>query len=166
MVTEDEVDLCLRWPDVPYPASATPAPPYPNIPTLILQGGEDLRTPPEWSARIQQRIPGAIRLVIPGVGHSTVSPARARSRRSPISCVTAGRRRPASALATGVPAVEAAPATFESLRGYPGLPTKVGRTVRAVAATIDDLRLVLSPPRSPTRAAGSAEGRGRFARAG
>ncbi len=144
VVTEDEVDLCLRWPDVPYPASATPAPPYPNIPTLLLQGGEDLRTPPEWSARIQQRIPGAIRLVIPGVGHSTVSTSACaveaitdfvRDRRPPSSC---------QRLPTGVPAVEAAPATFESLRGYPGLPTKVGRTVRAVAATIDDLRLMLS----------------------
>ena len=145
VVTEDEIDLCLRWPDVPRPVSETPAPPYPNVPTLILQGGEDLRTPPEWSARIQQRIPGAVRLVIPGAGHSTVGSSAcaidaitdfARDRRPPSSCPR---------LATGVPAVEAPPASFEAVRGYPGLPTKIGRTVRAVAATIDDLRLVLSP---------------------
>ena len=154
VVTEDEIDLCLRWPDIPRPASVTPAPPYPNVPTLILQGGEDLRTPPEWSARIQSRIPGSVRLVIPGVGHSTVSSSAcaidaitdfARDRRPPSSC---------SRLSTGVPAVEAAPAAFESLKGYPGLPGKVGRTVRAVAATIDDVRLALSPAALATSGGG------------
>ena len=126
VVTEDEVDLCLRWPDVPHPASATPAPPYPNIPTLILQGGEDLRTPPEWSARIQQRIPGAIRLVIPGVGHSTVSTSACaveaitdfvRDRRPPSSC---------QRLPTGVPAVVAAPASVRVAARLPG-PADQGR---------------------------------------
>jgi pimeloyl-ACP methyl ester carboxylesterase len=154
VVTEDEVDLCLRWPDVPRAASPTPAPPYPNLPTLLLQGAEDLRTPPEWSARVQQRIPGAIRLVIPGVGHSTVGTSQCavdavtdfmRDRRPPSSC---------QRLPTGVPAVEAAPARLESLRGYPGLPRKVGRTVRAVAATVDDLRLVLSPAALATSGGG------------
>ena len=56
--------------------AAAPAAPYPTVPTLILQGGEDLRTPPEWSARVAARIPGAKRLVVPGVGHSTVSDPR------------------------------------------------------------------------------------------
>ena len=154
VVTEDEIDLCLRWPDIPRPAPVTPAPPYPNVPTLILQGGEDIRTPPEWSARIQARIPGADRLVIPGAGHSTVSSSAcaidaitdfARDRRPPSSCPR---------LPTGIPAVEAAPATFESLRSYPGLPRKVGRTVRAVTATIDDLWLVLSPAALATSGGG------------
>ena len=54
---EDEIDLCLRWPDVPRAPRRRPVA-YPTIPTLILQGGEDIRTPPEWSARIQARIPG------------------------------------------------------------------------------------------------------------
>ena len=46
--------------------ASTAAPlPYPTVPTLILQGGEDLRTPPEWSARVAARIPGAQRFVDP-----------------------------------------------------------------------------------------------------
>ena len=146
VVTEDEIDLCLRWPDVPRPASATPAPPYPNVPTLILQGGEDLRTPPEWSARIQQRIPGAVRLVIPGVGHSTVTTrAPARSTRSPTSRATAGRRRRARACRPASPRSSAAPRASSRCAATRACRRKVGRTVRAVAATIDDLRLVLSP---------------------
>src|SRR3954449_10224673 len=31
VVVEDEIDLCLRWPDVPRPASPTPALPYPAV---------------------------------------------------------------------------------------------------------------------------------------
>ena len=42
------------------------------MPTLILQGGEDLRTPPEGSARLAAAIPGAERVVVPGVGHAVV----------------------------------------------------------------------------------------------
>src|SRR5213078_2891117 len=34
-VLEDEIDLCLRWPDVPRLRSTTPPPPYPPVPTLI-----------------------------------------------------------------------------------------------------------------------------------
>ena len=44
--------------------------PYPAVPTLILQGGEDLRTPPEGSARVAAHAPGAQRVVVPGVGHA------------------------------------------------------------------------------------------------
>jgi len=47
----DEIDLCLRWPE----ATAAPAlrgEAYPSVPALLLQGGEDLRTPPSTSARV------------------------------------------------------------------------------------------------------------------
>src|SRR5215210_2325787 len=48
----DEIGLCLRWPDVPSGVTPTGSGPYPAVPTLILQGGEDLRTPPEGSERV------------------------------------------------------------------------------------------------------------------
>jgi pimeloyl-ACP methyl ester carboxylesterase len=145
-VVEDEINLCLRWPDVPRAPATAPEPPYPAVPTLILQGGEDLRTPPEWSAAVAARIPGAKRLVVPGIGHSTVSDPRGCAARAIVRFVR-GRSVPTrcSRVRTGVPAVIAAPADFDSLPGYNGLPRKVGRTVRAIAATFDDLRLVLSP---------------------
>ena len=144
-VVEDEINLCLRWPDVPRPGIVA-RPPYPTVPTLILQGGEDLRTPPEWSATVAARIPGAKRLVVPGVGHSTVSDPRGCAARAIVRFVR-GRSVPTkcSRVRTGVPAVTAAPADFDSLPGYNGLPRKVGQTVRALAATFDDLRIVLSP---------------------
>ena len=126
--------------------AATPPAPYPTVPTLILQGAEDLRTPPEWSARVAARIPGAKRLVVPGVGHSTVSDPRGCASAAILRFVRgAAVPKRCSRVRTGVPAVTSAPSSFESLPGFGGLPRKVGRTVRALAATFDDLRLVLSP---------------------
>ena len=68
----DEIGLCLHWPDVPSGLAPAVPGPYPAVPTLILQGGEDLRTPPETSARVAGQIPGAQRVVVPGVGHAVV----------------------------------------------------------------------------------------------
>jgi hypothetical protein len=44
-----------------------------------------------------------------------------------------------------VPGVLYPPTSFAALAGVGGLPRKVGRTVRALAATFDDLRVVISP---------------------
>ncbi len=146
-VVEDEINLCLNWPDVPRPAPVTPAGGYPAVPTLILQGAEDLRTPPEESAAVAAKIPGSKRLVVPGVGHAIVGADPSGCGVSALLRFVANRPGPTTCrrVPTRVPGVHYAPASFTALRGVPGLPRKVGRTVRAVAATIDDLRLVLSP---------------------
>jgi hypothetical protein len=147
VVFHDEIDLCLRWPDVPRPPSGIAPPPYPDVPTLILQGGEDLRTPPEVSARIAAKIPGAKRLVVPGVGHAvTGSDPTGCGERALVRFVDGGvvpatcRRVP-----TLVPGVLYGPASFDSLPGFGSLPRRVGRTLRALEATFDDLRVVTSP---------------------
>jgi pimeloyl-ACP methyl ester carboxylesterase len=156
IVVEDEIDLCLRWPDVPRPASIAAPLPYPTVPTLILQGGEDLRTPPEVSARVAARIPGAVRIVVPGTGHSTVSDPRTCSRAA-IDRFIAGKslpKSPCKRIPTGIPAVLGAPKSFSSLRVSGGLPRKIGRTVSALGATLDDLRLVVSPAALATSGGG------------
>jgi pimeloyl-ACP methyl ester carboxylesterase len=156
VVVGDEIDLCLRWPDVPRaPSTAAPLP-YPTAPTLILQGGEDLRTPPEVSARIQARIPRSVRLVIPGTGHSTVSDPRTCSRGA-IDRFIDGKSLPKSPcrrIPTGIPPVLSAPKSFASLRVSGGLPRRIGRTVSALGATIDDLRLAVSPAALATSGGG------------
>ena len=155
IVVEDEIDLCLRWPDVPRPPSTVAPLPYPTVPTLILQGGEDLRTPPEVSARIAARIPGSVRLVVPGTGHSTISDPRTCAADAIVKFIR-GATLPTRCkrIPTGVPAVVGVPPSFDALKGYGGLPKKVGRTVRALAATLDDLRLVLSPAALTTSGGG------------
>ncbi len=155
IVVEDEIDLCLRWPDVPRAPSTVAPLPYPTVPTLILQGGEDLRTPPEVSARIAARIPGSIRLVVPGTGHSTISDPRTCAADAILKFVR-GAAPPKSCkrIRTGIPAVVGAPVSFSALKGYGGLPVRVGRTVRALEATLNDLRLVLSPAALATSGGG------------
>ncbi|WP_028065064.1 alpha/beta hydrolase [Solirubrobacter soli] len=156
VVVGDEIDLCLRWPDVPRPPSTAAPLPYPTAPTLILQGGEDLRTPPEVSARVAARIPGSVRLVVPGTGHSTVSDPRTCSRDA-IDRFIEGKslpKSPCKRIPTGIPAVLGAPKSFESLRVSGGLPRKIGRTVSALGATLDDLRLVISPAALATSGGG------------
>src|SRR3954454_14771263 len=145
VVVEDEIDFCLRWPDVPRVPSAVPASPYPSVPTLILQGGEDLRTPPEWSANVAARIPGAQRFVISGVGHSTVSDPRDCAAEQILRFVRGPKLlSKCKRIPTDVPAFNSPPATFESLAGIPGFSRKVGQTLRAVSATAQDLLLILS----------------------
>ena len=155
IVTEDEIDLCLRWPDVPRPAAAVTPPPYPAVPTLILQGHEDLRTPPEASRNVASRIPGARRIVIRGVGHATVSDPRTCATDAILRFVS-GRTPPRTCrrVGTGVPAVASPPRTFGELRAVRGYPRTVGRTLRAVLATLDDLELVLSPMTLPSEGGG------------
>ena len=140
---------------------ARPRPPrrcrIPTMPTLILQGGEDLRTPPEVSARVAARIPGSVRLVVPGTGHSTVSDPRTCSRDAIdrfIARQVARRSRRASGSRPASRPSSARPKSFESLRVSGGLPRKIGRTVSALGATLDDLRLVVSPAALATSGGG------------
>jgi pimeloyl-ACP methyl ester carboxylesterase len=64
------VPVCLDWPN------ASPAPPaagpLPNVPTLILSGEQDLRTPTAGARRIAAEIPDAQLLVVPYTGHSVI----------------------------------------------------------------------------------------------
>src|SRR4051812_35590413 len=145
VVVEDEIDFCLRWPDVPRVPSAVPASPYPSVPTLILQGGEDLRTPPEWSANVAARIPGAQRFVIPGIGHSTVSDPRDCAADQILRFVRGAKLATrCKRIPTGVPAGGSAPKEFQSLDGVPGYSRKVGRTLNALLASTHDLLMIFS----------------------
>jgi pimeloyl-ACP methyl ester carboxylesterase len=61
---------CAHWPN------AAPAPPplsaLPDVPTLILSGAQDLRTPTTGAEAVARRIADAQRLVVPYTGHSVL----------------------------------------------------------------------------------------------
>ena len=68
---EGLLTLCADWP-APTRVVA-PAPPLPaNVPTLILSGELDLRTPLERARRLARELPGARIVVQPGVGHDVL----------------------------------------------------------------------------------------------
>jgi pimeloyl-ACP methyl ester carboxylesterase len=64
------VGPCSHWPD------ASPAPPaqapVPGVPTLLLSGAQDLRTPTSLARAVAAAIPGAQLLVVPFTGHSVL----------------------------------------------------------------------------------------------
>jgi pimeloyl-ACP methyl ester carboxylesterase len=146
VVRADLIDLCLRWPGAGRFAPTGPAP-YPALPTLILQGGEDLRTPPASSAQVAAAIPGATRVVVPGVGHSVLSAdLSACGLRALVAFATARPVTPTCPrVATHVPATGIPPGSLDDVAPARGLPARVGRTVGAVRATLDDLAFTLSP---------------------
>jgi pimeloyl-ACP methyl ester carboxylesterase len=67
----DLIELCDRWPN----ATAEPANgpgPLPDVPVLLLEGQDDLRTPVENAQRVASAFPRATLLVAPATGHSVL----------------------------------------------------------------------------------------------
>jgi len=67
----DFIRMCRRWPEAS-PAPLEPPPPgsLPDVPVLMLEGEEDLRTPVEGARRAAAAWPDAHVLTVPGIGHS------------------------------------------------------------------------------------------------
>jgi pimeloyl-ACP methyl ester carboxylesterase len=66
----DEIYLCSRWPAVQRTALPPPPGPIPNVPTLLVEGQDDLRTPIEGAQKLAAMIPQSTLITIPGTGHS------------------------------------------------------------------------------------------------
>ncbi len=141
----DELRPCAYWP------SATPSPPavteaMPNVPTLILSGGDDLRTPTANARAVAAQIPDAHLLVVPNTGHAVLED-------EPTSC---GRKALQAMFSGGVGVHPIAPCrpgppTSPLLIPTPLAPARLadvtpahdshghaGRTLQAVALTIAD----------------------------
>ena len=66
-----DVPTCAQWPFTGgAPESGTG--PMPNVPTLILSGADDLRTPTANARQVAAQIPDAQLLVVPNTGHSVL----------------------------------------------------------------------------------------------
>jgi pimeloyl-ACP methyl ester carboxylesterase len=65
----DEIYLCSRWPAVNRTLPPPPGP-LPNVPALLVEGEDDLRTPIEGAQRMATLLPQSTLVAVPGVGHS------------------------------------------------------------------------------------------------
>ncbi len=149
---------CLRWPQVAPPVPSTA--PGPPVPTLVLSGLEDFRTPLENARTVAAGFPNAQLLPIPYAGHSVVGT-------DPSGCAAfAGF----TFLAGGTPfaacpplprLIPVAPRAPLNLRRLKPLgPRGVrGRTIRATTRTIDDALAQVSDGSGPVRAGGLRGGR-------
>jgi pimeloyl-ACP methyl ester carboxylesterase len=132
----DAIPVCLGWPN----ASPPPAPPaaLPQVPTLVVAGGGDVRTPLENAQSVASRIPGAQILAVPFVGHSVLSTDLSNCAKAGLSAFFAGQ--PVAACADPRPLIAPTKVAPTRLSRLPGR-TKALKTVAAVSATVRDVRL-------------------------
>jgi pimeloyl-ACP methyl ester carboxylesterase len=136
-----DIPACAYWPYTT-PAAQSDDAPLPNIPTLILSGADDLRTPTSGAREVAAEIPDSHLLVVPYTGHSVLSD-------EPTSCASEALH---ALLASGdikpcpaaPPPADLRPPPLPPVRlalvppthGYSGTP---GRTLNAVALTLADM---------------------------
>ena len=138
--SSDFVELCGRWPEArkeqPLGLGALP-----DVPTLILNGGDDLRTPLESARAVAALLPRSRLLAVPGVGHSALSA-------DPTGCT----RRAYTAFLDGVGKLPKRcrgvreitpdpkpPRTLREVTPAAGVGGRRGRVVTAVALTLGDV---------------------------
>ena len=160
------IPLCLGWPVASPPP---PAPgPLPSVPTLVLEGQADLRTPVEDGQAVAAQIPGATVVAIPHTGHSVLGSDLSKCGTNAVSAFFAGQTpapcAPTSNLFFPTPV---APTKLSHERGR----NRTIKTVNAVGDTLDDVRRHFigdavaagHAPRSGSRVGGLRSGFARYA---
>jgi pimeloyl-ACP methyl ester carboxylesterase len=136
-----DMPACAFWPYTT-PAPAPVQEPFPSVPTLILSGADDLRTPTANAREVAAQIPGSHLLVVPEVGHSVLGSdlsgcaskaLQALFKSSPIKPCTGGPQ--ILSLLKLAPLAPARLADVPPARSSRGLP---GRTLTAVGLTLAD----------------------------
>jgi len=158
------INLCAGWP-VASPAYA-PAGPLPNVPTLVINGTSDIRTPLEDAAKVKALIPAAQVLAVPHTGHSALA-----SDLSNEGCAVRAVGQffaglpvtPCAAFANPFSPTQVAPTSFAKLKPT-GRGGKIGKTITAALRTAQDMRRqvigdAISAGRLPRRAGGLRGGR-------
>ncbi len=132
------IPLCESWPD----ASAAPPAPValPNVPTLILSGQQDLRTPTSGARAVAALIPDAQLLSVPFTGHSVVGSDLTDCTGKALAAFFGGLPVASCGASKDVlPPPPVPPRSLSGVRAPAGLPGRPGRTVVAVLDTIHDL---------------------------
>ncbi len=135
-----DIPACAYWP------YTTPAPvrdeaPLPNVPTLVISGADDLRTPTANAREVAAQIPDSHLLVVPYTGHSVLTEEQTSCAIDALKALfTATPIKPCTPAPTpaSLQPPERAPLRLSLVspeHGYAGLP---GRTLHAVALTLGD----------------------------
>jgi pimeloyl-ACP methyl ester carboxylesterase len=91
----DVLDLCSRWPESALDSRPGPGP-LPDVPTLLVEGADDLRTPLETARTVAAGLPRAQVVPVAGVGHSPGSAVVSTCAEGLLARFVAGRRLPAA----------------------------------------------------------------------
>jgi pimeloyl-ACP methyl ester carboxylesterase len=135
-----DVPACAQWPFTPgAPEAGTGT--MPNVPTLILSGEDDLRTPTANARQVAAQIPDAQLLVVPNTGHSVLGSDPTPCSEQALQALFAGkqvrkctqRKPPSLLLPTPLPPLSLAESPLA--RGDHGA---AGHTAGAVVLTLAD----------------------------
>jgi hypothetical protein len=136
--TNSLLRVCASWPDASAPPPALGA--LPSVPTLILSGAQDLRTPPSGAQAVAALIPGAQLLLVPYTGHSVLGSDFSGCADAAVVAFFAGTAIQQCTSTTNIFApTPVAPRKLAYLHAPAGLHGKPGRTLTAVLDAILDL---------------------------
>ncbi len=136
-----DMPACAGWPFAT-PAAPASDEPLPAVPTLILSGADDLRTPTANARQVAAEVPGAHLLVVPDVGHSVLGDDESGCSTAALQALFAGTAikpcGPAHPEALELP-TPLPPANLGDVPPASGNSGRAGRTLKAVALSIADL---------------------------
>jgi pimeloyl-ACP methyl ester carboxylesterase len=130
---------CVQWPGTPVPAGPSHAP-LPNVPTLILGGGQDMRTPIENARAIAAQIPKATVVQVPGNGHDELDSDLTGCAAKALARFSAGTAigTPCAGKSDQPPLQPLPPTALKQLVPAPGVAGDRGRVVTATRLTLGD----------------------------
>lgn len=129
---------CVDWPFASPPPPAATA--LPNVPTLILSGAQDLRTPTANARRVASAIPAAQLLVAPFTGHSVLGSDLSGCAAHAIAAFFANSPvQPCTDLLDRFAPTPLAPRRLAYIQAPATLPGRAGETLVAVLDTLIDL---------------------------
>ncbi len=129
---------CAQWPNV---APAPPAiVPLPSVPTLILSGAQDLRTPTSGAQAIAARIPGSQLVLVPYTGHSVLGTDFSGCSQAAVTAFfSGGVVQTCTAAQNPFPPTPITPRKFSLVKTVGGVPGRAGSTLAVALDTILDL---------------------------
>jgi pimeloyl-ACP methyl ester carboxylesterase len=134
-LNSEAIPVCVAWPDASPPPD--PPAPLPAVPTLVISGDADMRTPLEDGQLVASRIAGAQILGVPYTGHSVLGSDLSGCAQAAVTAFFAGQ--PVAPCANVRQIFTPTPVAPTRLSRVPGR-TQALKTVAAVAATITDVR--------------------------
>jgi pimeloyl-ACP methyl ester carboxylesterase len=136
----DLLALCERWPHHGPPPSFGPGP-LPDVPVLLLEGEDDLRTPVENARRVAAQFPQARLVIAPGTGHSTLGADASGCAERAFSRFFRGLRVNTRCRRTRrlFKATPPPPTSLKPLSRAPGTRGRRGKVVTALALTLRDV---------------------------
>lgn len=129
---------CAQWPNVAPPPP--PVAPLPSVPTLILSGAQDLRTPTSGAETVAGRIPAAQLVVVPYTGHSVIGADFSGCAQAAVKAFfTTGTATPCTINQNPFSPTPITPRKLAFVKPVGGVRGRVGSTLAVVLDTIVDL---------------------------